>query len=99
MQSDMDNIFIFFSVPSESQVAENNNASFSLLLPGKVLYFNALNELRKFRGRGNKEGAKRAWQYLQEAGLGTFKTQKAARGTAQVILLIHFICNVNIAYS
>ena len=62
-------------------------AAFSLLLPGKTLYFNALNEQRKFRGRGNKEGAKQEWQTLENAGLGTFVTNKAARGTAQVRVL------------
>ena len=41
---------------------------------------------QKFRGRGNKEGAKLAWQSLEEAGLGTFTTKKAARGTTQVVV-------------
>lgn len=49
-----------------------------------MLFFNALNEMRKVRSRGNKDGAREAWQCLQEAGLGTFTTRKAARGTAQV---------------
>ena len=71
---------------SELETSGSANATFSLLLPGKVLYFNALNELRKFRGRGNKDGAKQAWQCLQKAGLGSFVTQKAARGCAQVRL-------------
>ena len=70
--------------PGSSDGTATNNASFSLLLPGKVLYFNALNELRKFRGRGNKVGAKQAWECLEKAGLGTFVTRKAARGTTQV---------------
>ncbi len=45
------------------------NASFSLLLPGKVLYFNAK---RRFRDRGNKTGAKLAWNELDNSGLGAF---------------------------
>ena len=74
---------------SQSETTGNANATFSLLLPGNVLYFNALNELRKFRGRGNKDGAKQAWECLQNAGLGSFATQKAARGCAQVRTTIY----------
>ena len=69
---------------SESETPGNANATFSLLLPGKVLYFNALNELRKFRRRGNKDGAKQAWERLHTAGIGTFVMRKVVRGCAQV---------------
>lgn len=33
------------------------SAAYSLLLPGKVLHLNALLSMKKFRDRGNKEGA------------------------------------------
>ena len=62
----------------------HGNASFSLLLPGKVLHFNALNEKRRFRDRGNKPGARLAWKELEQAGLGKFSEEPAGRGTKEV---------------
>lgn len=61
-------------------------AKFSLLLDGKVLQFKALNSSsqRKFRDKGNKKGAKKAWTMLQEAGLGHLTKVKAQRGTDMV---------------
>lgn len=61
----------------------HRNAAFSLLLPGKVLYFKALNSSsqRKFRDKGNKPGARQAWELLQENGLGKLKETKPNRGT------------------
>ena len=47
------------------------NTSYSLLLPGNVLNLTVLNNLRKFRDRGNKAGAIESWKLLEEAGLGT----------------------------
>ena len=60
------------------------DASFSLLLPGEVLNLTVLNQLRKFRDRGNKLGAKQAWSMLHKAGLGLIET-KARRGTDMVM--------------
>ena len=62
---------LFCVATTEGPSTSATNATFSLLLPGKILYFNALNEQQKFRGRGNKDGAKKAWQHLEDAGLGT----------------------------
>ncbi len=62
----------------------HGNASFSLLLPGKVLHFNALNEKTRFRDQGNKAGAKQAWKELEINGLGTFVEKPAGRGTRDV---------------
>ena len=84
----------------------HSNASFSLLLPGKVLHFNALNEKRRFRDRGNKPGAKLAWKELEEAGLGTFSEKPAARGTKEVSyktiqvilsLFIYWLCSFTVS--
>ena len=63
-------------------------AKFSLLLDGQVLQFKALNSSsqRKFRDKGNKKGAKKAWTMLQEAGLGHLTEVKAQRGTDMVKL-------------
>ena len=48
----------------------DRNAAFSLLLPGKVLHLNALLHLRKFRDRGNKPGAVKGFEVLQDNELG-----------------------------
>lgn len=64
------------------------NASYSLLLPGKILNLTALNNLRKFRERGNKTGAIESWKLLDEAGLGTVIESKARRGTDMVCTYI-----------
>lgn len=64
------------------------NASYSLLLPGKVLNLTVLNNLRKFRDRGNKAGAIESWKLLDEAGLGTVIESKARRGTDMVCMYL-----------
>jgi len=48
-------------------------AQYTILLPGKALYLTALNNARKFRNRGNKEGGYQAFEYLQNEGLGTLE--------------------------
>lgn len=63
-----------------------SNAAFSLLIPGKVLNLSALNTQKKFRDRGNKQGAKKGWQLLEESGLGKLQASKALRGTDMVCL-------------
>ena len=65
------------------------NAAYSLLLPGKILYLNALLAMKKFRDRGNKEGAVRGFLALQEAGLGRVVEQKPQRGTTVVQLSLY----------
>ena len=70
-------------LPISASEAEKN-AAFSLLLPGKVLHLNALSHLRKFRDRGNKPGAVRGFEVLQEKGLGKIVSIKPQRGTTMV---------------
>ena len=60
------------------------NAAYSLLLPGKVLYLNALLAMKKFRDRGNKEGAVQGFYALQAAELGQVIERKPQRGTNMV---------------
>ena len=62
----------------------HSNAAFSLLLPGKVLYLNALLATTKFRDHGNKEGVVQGFHVLQAAGLGCFIERKPQRGTNKV---------------
>ena len=62
----------------------HRNATMSLLLPGKVLYLNALLALRKFRDRGNKAGAVHGFETLQESNLGKLISLKPQRGATMV---------------
>ena len=66
-----------------------SHASFSLLLPGKVLHFNTWNGKRRFMDRGNKAGAKLAWKELDDSGLATFMEKPAGRGTRYVSTCKH----------
>ena len=77
-------MFIEATLTTSTAGSRCNAATFSLLLPGKVLHFNALNEKRRFRDKGNKAGAKNAWQQLEKAELGAFIEEKAARGAREV---------------
>ena len=52
-------------LPMSANEAQRN-AAFSLLLPGKVLHLNALSHMRKFQDRGNKPGAVKGFELLQE---------------------------------
>ena len=69
-------------------------AAYCLLLPGKTLHLSALLAAKRFRDKGNKEGAVRALKLLEEAGLGTLVESKPSRG-ASVVCLITFIIKVN----
>ena len=62
----------------------HGNAAYSLLLPGKVLHLNALLAMKKFRDRGNKEGAVQGFYALQTAELGKVIERKPQRGTNMV---------------
>ena len=62
------------------------NATFALLLPGKTLHLSALIVARKFRDRGNKQGALEAMKLLADSGLGELNFLNSARGTDKVIL-------------
>ena len=61
----------------------HDNAAYSLLLQGKVLYLNALLATKKFRDRGNKDGAV-GFHVLQATGLGLAIVRKPQRGTNMV---------------
>ena len=59
-------------------------ATFCLLLPGKILYISALLASKRFRDKGNKDGAVRAIKMLEEAGLGRVLEDKPPRGASIV---------------
>ena len=68
-----------------------SNAAYLLLNPGKILNPSALNHLKCFRNHGNKPGAEKGWQLLQECKLGKLIEDKAQRGTEYVslVLMLH----------
>lgn len=61
-----------------------STGAFCLLLPGKNLHLSTLLAQKKFRQRGNKDGALNAFRALESAGLGKLKTEEKDRGTAEV---------------
>ena len=60
-----------------------NPGGYVLLLPGKRLHITALNEKRKFRDMGNKQGAVDTITSLEQDGLGIVISTKT-QGTAKV---------------
>ena len=58
--------------------------SYCLLLPGKKLHLSALLTAKKFRGKGNKDGAVAAFREIADAGLGMLSTEESRRGTSAV---------------
>lgn len=70
--------------------AASNPEGYMLLIPGKRLYITALNERKKFRDMGNKQGAVDAINALERAGLGIVITNKA-QGTSKVCHLVYCI--------
>ena len=60
-------------------------AGLCLTLPGRTLHLKALLAAKKFRNRGNKDGALAAFYQLEEEGLGkVFIVGGSASKTAQV---------------
>ena len=64
-------------------------AAFCLLLPGKVLNLSALLQAKKFRGKGNKEGAVAALEELHKAGLGKLISADSRRGASSVSIPLY----------
>ena len=54
------------------------------MLPGKILNLSALLQAKKFRGKGNKEGAVAAFQELEQTGLGKLISEDSRRGASSV---------------
>lgn len=63
---------------------DDETAAFCLSLPGKTLYLTPLLALKKFRKRGNKDGAVRAFYRLHEEGLGKVLEVTGSKGTSSV---------------
>jgi len=58
---------------SDDEQKAKSNAQYTILLPGKALHLTPLNNARKFRNRGNKDGGYKAFQYLVKEGFGTIE--------------------------
>ena len=71
----------------EDEVTDDDaTAAFCLLLPGITLYLSPLLYLKKFRNKGNKDGAVRAFYQLEADGLGTVLEVGGSKGTNTVRL-------------
>ena len=68
----------------------DETAGFCLCLPGKTLYLTPLLALKKFRKKGNKDGAVRAFYQLQEEGLGKVLELTGTKGISSVSALISY---------
>ena len=56
----------------------------SLLTPGRVLHLSALLILKRYREKGNKAGAVKGYQLLEQEGLGKLIEMKPQCGTSVV---------------
>ena len=64
-----------------------SNEAFVLLLPGKQLDVSFLvNQKKKFRSRGGREGALQAMKNLENSGIGTLAVKKS-KGSIKVCAL------------
>ena len=61
-----------------------DTCAYCLLLPGKILNLSYLLRLKKFRKKGNKDGAVTAFYQLQEAELGRVIEIGGSSGAATV---------------
>lgn len=69
-------------------------ATYCLTLPGKKLHLSSLLALKKFRNKGNKDGAIAAFKQLELAGLGKLDINECHRGTSAVRRLHVRLCTV-----
>ena len=61
-----------------------STALFCLMLPGKRLHLKPLLAMKKFRNKGNKHGAVKAFYYLENEGLGKVIELSGSKGSATV---------------
>ena len=63
---------------------EESTAGHCLKIQGKRLYLTPLLAMKKFRKRGNKEGALSAFHKLEQEGLGKIMEVEGSKGTTIV---------------
>ena len=61
-----------------------SNAAYTLTLPGRILDLSTLLSNKKYRNRGNKDGALAAMKKLESDGLGKIKKKETHRGASAV---------------
>ena len=71
--------------------SELSTAEFCLNLPGKTLFLSHLLTLKKFRKRGNKDGALQAFFKLEEDGLGKVVQVGGGKGAQGVSSFFFFL--------
>ena len=81
---------LFLENGTHEQDDDELNAAFTLLLPGKKLNLSALLAQKKYRKRGNKDGAIRCFFMLEEDGLGKVLQLTGTKGAGVVRYL--FVC-------
>ena len=69
---------------SSQQNSNTSNAAYCLLLPGIRLNLSNLLAAKKFRSRGNKDGAIAAMRKLEEDSLGKLIQMPSQRGASNV---------------
>ena len=74
-----------------SGVEDSSLAAYCLLLPGRTLNSSALLAAKRFRDKGNKDGAVRGIKMLQAAGLGEVIEKKPLRGTS-IVSVCMYVC-------
>lgn len=84
------------AIPNAMIGKDHTVAAYCLLLPGKTLHISSLLAAKRFRDRGNKDGAVRAIRLLEKEGLGAVIERKPARGTSLVYIMIimYLVCNI-----
>ena len=77
---------------------DGDTAAYCLTLPGRTLYLTPLLAQKKFRKKGNKDGAVRAFYQLQEDGLGKVLEVGGNKGTSSVSShdCLYTVCSCNI---
>ena len=73
-----------------------NPGGYMLLIPGKRLHITALNERKKFRDMGNKQGAVETINALEKDGLGLVFSNRT-QGTAKVCYHPLYCCTFSLS--
>ena len=87
------------AMTGDAKSSDHASATFSLLLPGRVLHLSALLVAKKLRPiNGNKESAVRGFRVLEEAGLGRLVEKTPQRGATMVIICLLKLASISIPY-
>ena len=96
------NIFIHvgnISIDLTPESIEEGTAGYSLKIQAKTLYLTPLLSMKKFRKRGNKEGALTAFHKLEQEGLGKIRAVEGSKGPTSVSTTNTVVINLDRAGS